>query len=219
MVVYIIKNRVNGMSYIGCTVRFKERISRHMTGKFSGSVLLYSAIAKYGKENFEVEIIERFDDLVSMQTAERKYIKEYNSTTPSGYNIHYGGLGGKILLTKEQMDAKIENAKKVSKNNIGNKWNIGRVCSRKTKEAVSRAQKGKVISDAHKKAIRERNIGNKWNVGRQRGAEWRARLSKSNKGKVFSDETKLKMSASAKLRMKNVVRDKLGRIVSSKLSK
>lgn len=54
--VYKITNLINGKSYIGITQRDPQiRFNEHFSNK---KELLYKAKEKYGKENFQLEIIE-----------------------------------------------------------------------------------------------------------------------------------------------------------------
>ena len=57
--IYLIRNNVNGKSYVGKTVRDAEKTPffyMHLNG-YGGAKLLARAIKKYGKENFSWEII------------------------------------------------------------------------------------------------------------------------------------------------------------------
>lgn len=64
-------------------------------------IVITNAIKKYGKENFNKEILEYInDDEKHKIVSEREifWIKEENTLCPSGYNISPGGEGG---CTKE----------------------------------------------------------------------------------------------------------------------
>lgn len=52
---------------------------------------LDSAIRKYGKEHFIVEVIKKCDDENELNYWEQYYIKEYNTIAPNGYNLTSGG--------------------------------------------------------------------------------------------------------------------------------
>jgi group I intron endonuclease len=87
--VYKIKNKVNGKSYIGYTSRkdVESRLNEH----FSPSVYtkidkpFYRAVEKYGRNNFEVEILFEGDENTALQK-EIEYIKLMGD-----YNLHPGG--------------------------------------------------------------------------------------------------------------------------------
>ena len=57
------------------------------------------AIAKYGKENFYYEILEK--DIENYDEREKYWIKYYNSIAPNGYNILSGGEKNPVLYGKD----------------------------------------------------------------------------------------------------------------------
>uniref|UniRef100_A0A6C0KKY4 GIY-YIG domain-containing protein n=1 Tax=viral metagenome TaxID=1070528 RepID=A0A6C0KKY4_9ZZZZ len=82
------RNKYRPFGYIG---RFKDHISEAICNtKKNQCTYLNNAIRLYGKEAFEVELIttclkEQTDEY------EMKYIKEYNTLYPNGYNLTKGG--------------------------------------------------------------------------------------------------------------------------------
>lgn len=58
--------------------------------------IFYKALRKYGWENFTFEVIESFDDFDQelLNDLEQKYIEQYNSLVPNGYNMIPGGTNG-----------------------------------------------------------------------------------------------------------------------------
>lgn len=94
--IYKITNQINGKSYIGKTnlpfiqERFKEHIQDSKRTRMKKRPL-YSAMNKYGCENFKIEQIEEcFPD----EAGEReKYWIEYYNTYKYGYNATLGGDG------------------------------------------------------------------------------------------------------------------------------
>lgn len=216
MVVYKIINKVNNKVYIGCTINFDYRIKRHFSGKYCGSYLLFRAINKYGKDSFEIEILEKYSDSESMQLGEIEYIKLNNSIIPNGYNIHLGGKGGRIKLTEAQLNHRKSFGKRMAKCHIGNKHNLGRVASDETKLKLSKASLGRKKSEETKKRMSLARKGVSCGKGKIVSKKHSENISKALKGRVFSDETKIKMSISAKKRMINVKRDEKGRVLSNK---
>jgi group I intron endonuclease len=215
MVVYKIINNINGKIYIGCTINFNDRIKRHFSGKYCGSELLHKAVKKYGVSNFSCEIIKYFNTTELMLKAEIEAIKKYNSLIPNGYNIHLGGKGGRIILTKEQLEKRSAHALDLCKKNIGNKYSVGVILGPVAREKISLANKGKKLLDSTKLKISLAKIGNKNAKGCVRSKEEREAISQRMKGAIFSNETKMKMSIAAKNRMANTKRDKLGRMMQS----
>lgn len=93
--IYKITNLVNGKIYIGQSINIDKRIKEHFwkasnEKDISYNSALHLAIRKYGKENFQWEILEECK-VDNIDEREKFYIKEYNSLTPNGYNILSGG--------------------------------------------------------------------------------------------------------------------------------
>lgn len=103
--IYKITNKTNNKVYIGQTARsINERFGEHLRDAFNrGSEQpLYRAIRKYGKDNFEVELVESCH--VS-QIAEREayWVEQYDSYN-SGYNATLGGDGKPVRNYQEVSD-------------------------------------------------------------------------------------------------------------------
>lgn len=89
-VIYKTEHIDSGKIYIG-----KSKKSEVAFKSYYGSgTILRSAINKYGKGAFTKTIIEECDTDEQLNEREKYWIKEFNSITPYGYNIHDGGLGG-----------------------------------------------------------------------------------------------------------------------------
>ena len=132
-----------------------------------------------------------------------KHIKSFNSIDPLGYNLHYGGKGGKIQLTEKQTEAKKLFAKSLTHIHIGSKYNLGRTATDKTREILSKKLKGKPKSEEAKFNISKSKLGNAYAKGVKRTDEYKKKMSESLKGRKFSKEQKQKMSESAKKRVLN----------------
>ena len=90
--IYMYKNKLNGMAYVGQTVcSFKNRLYGHLGGM--GCPYIDRALHKYGKENFEFIIIEDNIPNELLNEKEIYYIKKYD-TFNNGYNLTLGGEGG-----------------------------------------------------------------------------------------------------------------------------
>lgn len=122
--------------------------------------LIKRAITKYGIENFTKEIIEECDDSKILQEREKFWIKEHQSQNlETGYNISPGGDGGDTI------------------SNHTNKKEII--------EKISKALKGRIFSEEHKKKLRENHNSKNPEVGRK--------ISQKLKGRIFSEEHKEKL--------------------------
>ena len=128
-VIYKITNIINNKVYIGQTVNtIKYRWHKHCNS--DGCRSLHNAILKYGKENFNIEIIETLP-IEKLDEREIYWISFYKSNTKKfGYNILLGGnLGRKGFskLSKEQINEIIELDKQgITHIEIGKKFNINR---------------------------------------------------------------------------------------------
>ena len=92
--IYKIVNKINNKVYIGQSINIDKRIKEHFWKSqcekdVSYNSALHNAIRKYGKENFEWEVIEECK-IEEIDEKERYYIQFYNSLTPNGYNILEG---------------------------------------------------------------------------------------------------------------------------------
>lgn len=90
MIIYITTNLINGKKYIG-----KDEKNNP---KYIGSGNLFkSAIKKYGKENFQKEILATAFDKEDLCELETYYIEYYCAqTSDMFYNTAPGGNGGKL---------------------------------------------------------------------------------------------------------------------------
>lgn len=91
MVVYLIRNNINGKLYVGMTTRkLKKRMKDHTLPNRSKrkKTRIQSAILKYGSENFSVSILEKCKEREELAKAELKWINIFNSGKKiNGYNI------------------------------------------------------------------------------------------------------------------------------------
>lgn len=85
--IYCIKNKINNKKYIGQTVDLRRRWKEH---KSSGKYPIQKAIKKYGKNNFNVLVLEENIKVKNLDHRERFWIKKYN-TFEKGYNLTKGG--------------------------------------------------------------------------------------------------------------------------------
>lgn len=86
--IYKTTNLINGKIYIG-----QHKSSKFNVNYMGSGMLIKSAIKKYGKENFKVEMIDdSANNSDELNNLEIYYIQKYNSRDPMvGYNLHYGG--------------------------------------------------------------------------------------------------------------------------------
>ncbi len=87
MIIYEIKNKINGKVYIG------QHSSNELGSYWGSGKLIKRAIDKYGIDNFERSILEICFTKDELNEREKYWIKEKNSLV-CGYNLTDGGTGG-----------------------------------------------------------------------------------------------------------------------------
>jgi len=147
--VYITTNLINGKQYIG------DHSPKRISDKYYGSgILILSAINKYNIINFKRENLEEFNTKEEAFNAQEKYIKEYNTLTPNGYNISpKGGIGVKEWICHSE-----ETKEKMSKSHKGKKH------LNETKEKISKSKRGQKHTDETKKRISLSHEGKKQTI-------------------------------------------------------
>jgi group I intron endonuclease len=82
--IYVVTNTVNGMQYVGCSVRsMRGRWKTVLGGSYNRPIR--AAIREFGFENFQCEVIEEWPDDDRFERATH-WIKELNTLVPNGYN-------------------------------------------------------------------------------------------------------------------------------------
>ena len=145
--VYQHKNKINGKIYIGITSQKPEDRWGSQGCNYKSSPHFYSAIQKYGWNNFEHNIL--FTGLTKEQAClkEQELIKEYDLMNREfGYN---STSGGDIFVMNEETKQKISQAM------MGNKNGLGHPCSEEKKKKISEAQKGRKFTKEHKQKLSE----------------------------------------------------------------
>lgn len=120
---YLIENTINQAYYVGITGNPVKRWSRHranarnLSGKARYKTYLYSAMRKYGVENFTFEILKTFEHREDCENFEISTIQWFKDQYIKTYNLHKGGnLGFSMLGHKNYKEWK----QKLSDNSIGN---------------------------------------------------------------------------------------------------
>lgn len=97
--IYKITNQLNNKIYIGKTLLTPEkRFKEHCRDAFKATEKhrpLYSAMNKYGIENFKIEVVEECNDKILSDR--EKYWIEYYGSFKNGYNATIGGDGKPYL--------------------------------------------------------------------------------------------------------------------------
>ena len=97
--IYKIENLINGKVYIGQSIHIERRWQEHCQP--SSRSLVGKAIQKYGKEHFTFQILEECAE-EQLDELEERYISEYNSVVPNGYNIETASKGKTSFVFYDQ---------------------------------------------------------------------------------------------------------------------
>lgn len=87
--IYCITNLINNKKYIGQSIHPYIRFQQHCQKSCQHVSLIHQAIQKYGKENFQFEILE--SNISNFNEREKYWIKKLNTLQPHGYNLLEGG--------------------------------------------------------------------------------------------------------------------------------
>lgn len=98
-IVYKHINKINNKVYIGITKRKPSERWKNGNG-YKNNIHFFSAIQKYGWNNFEHIILNESLSEEEAKLLEEKYIKEYDSTNPEkGYNNVNSSIKSNILIS------------------------------------------------------------------------------------------------------------------------
>lgn len=158
--IYKITNLINNHFYIGYTKQtIEKRFNQHCKSS-SFKMVICKAIKKYGVENFQVQLIEQFDNRAD---AINKEIQLIEIMKPE-YNIHCGGTGGPMYGPMNGMYGKKHTDKWKTHKSLmcsGEKNPMfGRSHSEEAKQKISASRKrkptrlGQSLSEEHKQKLR-----------------------------------------------------------------
>ena len=146
--VYKITNKITGKIYIGITNQGSGARYRHhwYESRIGEPSPIHRSMAKYGEDNFTLEIIDFAETYEELKEKEKFWIKEFNSTDRNiGYNLTEGGDGTFGRTHSEETKEKIR--QKV----------LGRKISEETKKKMSEARIGK-CSDKQREHLKKISI-------------------------------------------------------------
>jgi group I intron endonuclease len=148
--IYLIRNKINGKTYIGQSLNIQRRFWDHRCVSHETNVHLRHSLKKYGKENFEYIVLEECSPEM-LDDREIYYIEKYKPE----YNVTKGGQGRKKRLPEEVKDVLRRKAKEqwerkspqekesIIRNNLTNIAQVGHPVSEETREKLRKANLGK----------------------------------------------------------------------------
>jgi len=197
MFVYLITNKINDKKYVGqhsgddLQKYWRRNVvwALHNQGQ---KRCLYSAIRKYGPENFEIKPLVIVGTKQEMDYYERYLIVDFGTRAPNGYNLTDGGEGtpGHAVSEEGRRKMSVKSKGRVSKLK-------GIPKSKESNQKNSESHKGKVLSDKHRRNISLGRIGSKHSeetkkkMAESAKRDWERRRAS---GYIVSEETKNKMS-------------------------
>lgn len=123
---YMVTNKINGKVYVGSHSWKNEGIDPDYYG--SGTAIT-RAVKKYGKENFQVEVLYYYDTIEECRQDEERILTEYNvRDCPHSYNLKNSAMG----WTSEDMKGE-------------NNPNYGKNFSKEYRKKMSQAHNDKKI--------------------------------------------------------------------------
>lgn len=177
--IYLVTNRVNGKIYVG------QHKKQQFDSSYKGSGnLIRQAIKKYGKDKFDVVMIDTADTKEELNQKEVFYIETLNCKDHNiGYNIADGGGGGNL--------------------NVECYWKHNEMPD-EMKQKMSIAAKKRYEDPEERRKCSENHAdfsGEKHPMyGKHHTEEARRKISEAAKSRKLSDETKEKKSKSLKER-------------------
>lgn len=176
--IYETKNKINGNLYRGC-----HKTKNLKDGYLGSGILLKKAIKKYGKESFEITILEFCSSEYEMYEKEKEYVSEEFINLGYSYNLRCGGFGGRMKdHLRKQVSEKLKKPK-----------------SEMTKERMRVAQTGKKLSSETKQKIKTSNTGKSPSV--------ESRIKMSEKAKNRTNNSKDTIWVTNGLQNKRISKD------------
>lgn len=163
MGVYQIKNLVNGKIYVGSSVDIRDRWWNHrsrLRNQTHKNSHLQAAWNKYGEDSFEFSILEVVENVDDVLIREQWYLDNWKLD----YNVALVASANQLgRPLSEEHKKKISETKRKNRDKFSGKNNYfyGKHHTKETKQKLSNAHSGKILSKEHKKSIGDAQIGEK----------------------------------------------------------
>lgn len=143
MIIYLLRC-VNGKGYVGQTIdSIEQRWKEHQRDAIDGKTLLYRAIRKYGRDQFERIVLEECTSTQQLDERERFWIAKLKTLNPNGYNMTLGGQGCHGFRHSNETKRHLSEVNK------------GKVFSEKTRQRMSKSATGRRLTDEAKRKCGE----------------------------------------------------------------
>ena len=185
---YVIINKINSKIYVG--VHSTDKLNDYY---FGSGVLLRKSIKKYGRENFQKQILMFFDSVKEMNETERAIVDEDFISRRDTYNMELGGSGGKIWnreMRKKMSDIQID-AYKSGKHTVKKGW-------KHSDETKKQMRKNHADVSGENNPMYGKSVES--TMSSEQIIEYRKHISEGNTGKKRNSEHKKNYSDYAKKR-------------------
>lgn len=190
LVIYEIKNKINGKKYVGSAMVYERRVKDHLRLLEKGnhhSRHLQSSYNMHGKDAFEFTILEEVDEVSELINVEQKWIDninpEFNMTKIAGLNSHLG------MKRSDETKKKISEAltgRKLSKVHVES-MRQSLIGNKHSQETIDKRRESCLASDSFKRASKSKDRLDKIKKSRL-----------SNGGYVVTEEMKKRISETLK---------------------
>ena len=140
--IYLRTNLVNGKQYVGQTKDWEARHRQWKCLKTNyANKFLDEDREKYGLKNWKSEVLATVETREEAWELEKRFINDFNTKYPNGYNMSDGGKTAKgCIITEDGIKTRSENTGK--KNPM-----FGKHHSEETKKKMSETRKGRHFSE------------------------------------------------------------------------
>lgn len=187
----------SGKSYIGQTNNYEKRCREHQT--HTGCRAFYSAIKRYGWENFKHEILLSGLSIDEANRLEVEQISIFNTVSPHGYNLRSGGDSS---VPSDETRALMRESRSrqvmaVVSDETRLKMSIAHTGRKHTKESKAKMSASQRKVKKNPESIAKMAATKR---GSKHSEETKAKMSAARKGRIFSSEHRERLSAAAKKR-------------------
>ncbi|NFO41112.1 hypothetical protein FDB42_13610 [Clostridium botulinum] len=184
--IYITTNMINGKRYIG-----QRRFYKNWEEYLGSGKLIIRAINKYGKENFERDVVAIAYSKEELDKLEIDFIKNYDATKSNNfYNIASGGWTNNFIGKPD--DEMNDFKRRMSEMNKGkNSFWYGKHHTEETKEKIRSKKLGSHIhTEEFKKYLSDINSGEKHpQYGKHKNKDTIYKISKSKSKQLICTTT------------------------------